>query len=348
MAALSPFPRPGQSNLAGDVEAMLMRVFAGEVLTQFVEKNQVMPRTRVKQVSGGALSWQFPVLGQTTTAYHEPGENLLTDTDAGGGAYLKTIAAAQRLIFADRRLTSTVFVDKLDMLLNHWDARGEYSREMGNALARAVDKNLIGVLYNATQAAATITTGGAFGGFEVIDADGDTNAASFVDSIFNAKLQLDLRSVPAEGRTLLVPPAQMKLLFSSGGAVTAAQWVDADFNGTPNGNLREGKIMRLAGFDIIETIHITQTGSYTPPSGASANKYGAGTGNTNVYNYTVGANEDIWALAFHRDAVGTVKLEDLTVESEYKIEYQGDVIVAKMVLGHGILRPECAGVIRKA
>ena len=36
------------------------------------------------------------------------------------------------------------------------------------------------------------------------------------------------------------------------------------------------------------------------------------------------------------------KLLDLTTESEYQIERQGTLFVAKYAMGHGILRPECS------
>ena len=41
----------------------------------------------------------------------------------------------------------------------------------------------------------------------------------------------------------------------------------------------------------------------------------------------------------------TVKLLDLSVESEYKIEVQGTLLLGKYIMGHDILRPECAGLI---
>ena len=47
-------------------------------------------------------------------------------------------------------------------------------------------------------------------------------------------------------------------------------------------------------------------------------------------------------LAFHKSAVGTVKLADLSVESEYQLERLATLMVAKYMCGHGILRPESA------
>ena len=46
--------------------------------------------------------------------------------------------------------------------------------------------------------------------------------------------------------------------------------------------------------------------------------------------------------------MGTVKLMDLAVESEYDIERQGTLMVAKYAAGHGVLRPEAAVQIQTA
>ena len=49
-----------------------------------------------------------------------------------------------------------------------------------------------------------------------------------------------------------------------------------------------------------------------------------------------------FGIVSHSAAVGTVKLLDLATESEYQIERQGTLFVAKYAMGHGVLRPECA------
>jgi len=43
----------------------------------------------------------------------------------------------------------------------------------------------------------------------------------------------------------------------------------------------------------------------------------------------------------HKAGIGTVKLLDLATESEYQIERQGTLFVAKYAMGHGVIRPEC-------
>ena len=48
------------------------------------------------------------------------------------------------------------------------------------------------------------------------------------------------------------------------------------------------------------------------------------------------------ALVMTKDAVATVKLMDMSVESEYQINRQGTLIVSKYAMGHNVLRPACA------
>ena len=51
---------------------------------------------------------------------------------------------------------------------------------------------------------------------------------------------------------------------------------------------------------------------------------------------------EVRALVMTQDAVATVKLMDMSVESEYQINRQGTLIVSKYAMGHNVLRPACA------
>ena len=51
---------------------------------------------------------------------------------------------------------------------------------------------------------------------------------------------------------------------------------------------------------------------------------------------------------FQRGAIGTVKRKDLTLESTYDPRRMGTLMTARMMVGHNILRPECAVSINKS
>ena len=77
----------------------------------------------------------------------------------------------------------------------------------------------------------------------------------------------------------------------------------------------------------------------------------AGSGRATAYDLPTAAVDgaDMVAVAakirgfvFTPDAVATVKLLDLGMESEYQINRQGTLMVAKYAMGHNVLRPASA------
>ena len=76
--------------------------------------------------------------------------------------------------------------------------------------------------------------------------------------------------------------------------------------------------------------HVTNTGS-TGSSGVARKQA-----------YISDVAMRVRALVMTMDAVATVKLMDLSVESEYQINRQGTLMVSKYAMGHNVLRPACA------
>lgn len=200
----------------------------------------------------------------------------------------------------------------------HWDVRREYSRDVGRALAGAMDRNIAQIALLTARATGNIT--GAPNGTKVETASVSTNADALVASIFSAAQALDEKDVPKEDRYLFLKPAQYYLLINSG-----SRAVHADFNtGGSNGGVGVGRIYQVAGIPIVMTNNLPSTNITTGPTAYQG-------------DFTKSV-----ALVMHRSAVGTVKLMDLAVEMDYDIRRQGTLIVGKYACGHGILRPECA------
>ena len=76
---------------------------------------------------------------------------------------------------------------------------------------------------------------------------------------------------------------------------------------------------------------------YDIPAGANDDDFASG---DNQYISNVAL--EVRALVMTVDAVATVKLMDMSVESEYQITRQGTLIVSKYAMGHNVLRPACA------
>jgi hypothetical protein len=96
-------------------------------------------------------------------------------------------------------------------------------------------------------------------------------------------------------------------------------------------------VYKVAGMTIVSTNNMRSTDSDTDTTTGENNDVFGGSG--------IGYNADfskLWGLAFTKEAVGTVKLADLSLESEYQVDRLATLFLAKYMCGHGILRPECA------
>jgi hypothetical protein len=312
--------RLGQLNAAGAAYDLFLKKFAGEVLKVFDETNVMMALHRVRTITSGK-SAQFPAIGTATAKYHAPGENI---ADAGN-SYLSQIKHNERVIGLDNPLLAATFIARIDEAMNHYDVRSEYAHQLGEALAVKLDKTLLQVAVLAARAAATISApGGNQGGSAITDANMATSASTLIAKLFECAQKLDEKNVPATDRVCVLKPAQYYLLAQN------TQLLDRDFGGA-NGVYAEGTVLKCAGIRLVKSNHVPSTNI----AAADAN-IGQG---LNTYH---GDFSKTVAVVFNRQAIGTVKLMDLSFESEYKMELQGTLMVAKYAMGHGILEPACA------
>ena len=330
MASISRLGAINGAAADGSAEySLFLKVFSGEVLSTFQESNRFMDKHMVRTIASGK-SAQFPVIGTAGTKYAVPGESLVEDA-----GYLSQVKHNEKVINIDQFLTSNVMVADADELMNHYDIRSEYSSAIGRALAKQMDTNILSTIYAAAKADATITGGN---GGDVLTGGSLTNGATMVSLAFDAAQKMDEKDVPQEDRFMAVRPQQYYALAQE------TNLLDRDFGGA-NGVYAEGSVLKVAGFTIVPTNNLRSdddtpavgedptddAGIRNDPFGADGEDYGSGV------NFST-----LCALHFHKSAVGTVKLQDLSVESEYQLERLATLYVAKFMCGHGILRPEAA------
>ena len=300
-------------------KAMFLKLFAGEVLTAFEEQNVMLPVTTVRSITSGKTA-QFPALGRTTAEYHTPGEEIL-------GGNIKTNEVT---INIDDLLISSVFIDSLEETMNHYDVRGPYAQEIGAALAKRMDQNLLRLVdigANVSLSPATVTgmeAGSLIDSEDVDLTDGD-NVATY---IFKCAQELDDNFIPSDNRYVVLTPAMFYALIQS------AKAVNRDWSPNTTGSYQDGSVFQVAGMNILKSSHI-QTSNYTAAAGEN-NSYVDGTNTANEPDNFASTQ----FLAFHSSAVGTVKLKDISIEAEYDMRRQGSLMVAKAAVGHGVLRPE--------
>ena len=305
--------RVGQANLAGDTNALFLKVFSGEVMSSFNAMTVLAGLTRVRNITSGK-SAQFAAIGRIGAEYHTPGAEITGETVEHG----------EKVITIDDLLISHSFISNIDEAKNHYEVRSEYSKQMGAALAQTYDRQLIGVAV----AAATAGTAGAVAdqGAAVRTALGSTTPTiqAIVDALYAEAAAMDALFLPAEDRYVLVSPA------TYWGLVQNDKLIDRDFGS--NGSYADGTVMKVAGMSIIKSPNI---GVNHAAAGNLAD-YPDGVVNSGQMVDTT----DVSALVLQRTALGTVKLMDLATESAYDIRRQGTLMVSKMAVGHGVVRPE--------
>ena len=296
----------GQVNGAGSTSALFLKLFAGEVITQFEEKNIMMGLHQTRTITNGK-SASFPVMGTAAAAYHVVGAEIL------GGE----VKHAEKIITVDELLVAPAFISNIEEAKNHYDVRATYTSELGNALANTFDKNALRMVVNAARGAETITSSGK-AGLQISKAN-YTTTANIISALFEAAEAMDAKDIPTDGRTAVVSPAIYYKLAQD------TTIMNKDWGGA--GVYADAKVIRVAGIAIVMSNHL--------PTGNQS----AVTGENNTYHADFTKTK---AVVFHASAIGTVKLMDLALESEYDIRRQGTLFVAKYAMGSGVLRPECA------
>jgi len=347
-----------------DADALFLKVFSGEIITTFEKYNVMMPLHRVRTIQSGK-SATFPVTGVAGAKYHVPGESILSEatgtqayaSGVAGGAtygspvqfdtgvspsskYLSRFKHNEKVIFIDDVLVSSTFVADIDEMKNHYDVRSIYSTEIGRALAYTADKNLIRTVIAGARKS-TDRFGGSTASDGYLGAQVGINStptgATIISGLFSVAQKMDEANVPSEERYCLLRPDMYYKLVADG-----KDALDRDYGNEGNGSIAGGEVLSVAGIKIMKTNHLPSANESSSPdalhgaSGVKNDVSGTADAGYSSLNYSTTRG-----IVFHREAVGTVKLMDLSLESDYIMERLGTLMLAKYAMGHNVLREEC-------
>lgn len=320
----NPMAINGQASSDAEKLALALKVFSGETLTAFARTSVTTGRVLERTIEHGK-SAQFPVFGRTSAHYLKAGQSLDD---------LRTnINQNERTIVLDGLLTADALIFDLDEFIAHYDFRSPYAAELGNALAISHDASVIAeIAKEALNANENVPgTGSAPGTGKggllkskldtgVVGINKQTGAAIY-DILLQAKAAMSKNYVPTSERYVYVDPEYHAALASCLG------FLNHDFGAS--GNILEGNVIRLAGFDIIECPHLTKGGD----------------DNTNVIQgaghvFPAEYKDKHPLVICHKTSTGVLRLKELSMENARRPEYQADQFIAKMAVGVGGLRPE--------
>lgn len=330
-AALS---RLGQIRGTGSDRASFLRLGALEVLDAFERATVFKGKTRQRNIKGGS-SVKFPITGKMRARYHAAGTPIL-----GEGNNPSDLN--ERVIELDSLMIADVAVQELDELMNYYDVRSIYTKELGLALAYEYDRRAARMIYAAAATsteplAQTHNTGRAGRRIELPAAytSATTRAArgnALVDAIFEARVELASKDVPVEGMCGVFTPRDYFDIVNSDKAI------NVDFNaGNSNGSIATGKVQMVADIPIYMSNHVNQP-AYTNVAG-----------DTNpAYAQNLSACR---GLIFHQEAIGILTLLQPGLQmtsGDWNISHQATLMVARQAIGMGILRAEAAIAIEDA
>jgi hypothetical protein len=293
---------------AGDRKALNLKVYSGEVLNAFDKKNMALDLVKVRTISNGKSS-QFVVTGSisdTAVATHTPGDDVSTTV----------MPSNERVILIEDLQYVSSFVDNYEEKMAHFEIRGELAKRSGESLATKIDKQAFGVVLSASQA---VGIAGQPDGFEINNdvitggATAEAKGDALIDTIFAAKAHLEANDVTGDPIFVTDPINYYNI-------VQSAKAVNRDFNGGDNGSIAKGNVIEIAGIKVVMSNHF---GKDTTVVVGAANKY-------------------LQGLLFTSDAIGVVKLMDVSSEANYIPEKLGTLMTSTYALGMGILSPASA------
>ena len=253
-------------------------------------------------------------MGRSHAKYLEVGNNLDDQR--------KKFEHTEKVIEIDGLLTADVLIADIDDAMNHYDVRAEYSRQLGEALAQAADCAVINELANlgAKKAAgmqenipanSTLENPGTGKAFEFVTGMDEAQSAAYgnklLEGLIAARAAFTRNDVPQSDRYFLTTPEGYS-------AILRALMPDAA-NYAALFDPSSGRLMNVAGFQIVETPHFINDGV---------------DGKHKLKSQLTTAV--LQGVVFHRSAVGTVKLRDLAMESARRPEYQADQVIAKYAI----------------
>ena len=329
--------RQGQSNSTGDVRALYLKLFSGEMFKGF-QHNAIARDLLMKRTLKNGKSLQFIYTGRTTSEFHTPGKPILGNSDGAP-------PVAEKTITVDDLLISSAFLYELDEVLAHYDLRSEISRKIGYALAEKYDRLAFRAVTRGARSASPITKSGFVepGGTQIrvgaTTNDSDAYVpANLINAFYDAAAALDEKGVSTDGRVAVLNARQYYELIQQTGD---SGLVNRDSQGTSR--QKGNGIVEIAGIKIYKSMNIpflgkygtayggttgvtapTNTGSWVSVTPEDASDAQTGINNDYGTNTQLGAKS--CGLIFQREAAGIVETIGPQVQvtkGDVSVIYQG-------------------------
>jgi len=323
--------RPGADQLGTDPRALMLDLFGGEIISAFETATQLRDKHQTKTLSKGK-SFKFPAIWRAGGGYHTPGTELLG----------RQIKHTEIKVDPDDKLVSDVFVADIDELLNHFDVRSPYTKEMGEFLARHYDANILRTILKSARSGALFA--GDQGGGQIIGATLNSDGNALIDALSAAKQAMDEKDVPIHSQQVY-------------GLLKAAQWyliarTDRNLNRQTNGagDSGSGPSIRSMQLDTIDDIRVLKSNIANEVYGVNnaAGVYVDSTNEKFIPAYYQADNTNSIGAVWTPMAACSAVVRDVSFQIEDQPRKQGSLLIASLMTGTRTLRSKCAVELRTA
>ena len=280
-----------------------------EVKEAFNRANILMNLIQVQTITSGHAG-RFVIGGKDTSALAKTqGRGVGVDTEVGNDISVNPVNLDQRLIPIDNLVYDARRIDDKEEKLLDFGVRQPITNMIGTVLGNKMDEL---IAYNLGLAAE---------GTGLAD-NPDAPAVIVNSAIASGSTAKDKGN--ALGESIMMAVAQLKKVDNynekyvvvdpvNAAYLAQSDFINKDYTSGSNGGLDTGVIGMVGGAKVYECNSLDAI--------------------TNI--------EDFEALVFTREAVGLVKLQDVTTETNYDFNKFATLVSGRYAIGCGILRPEC-------
>ena len=288
-----------------------LKLYTGEVLKAFNQKNIALGTVKNRTISGGKSS-QFIVSGAGSAG------DIQTHT-RGAAVTPVLLGNNERTITVSERLVHSHFIDDVDEKIAQWDVMSEMARQSGIVLSDKIDTDVFQLVGDAIitaplvgqEYASVVDTGVTTATYDAYTAT--ARGDLLIDMTFQAQVALDQKNVPTDGRICILDrQAYSDLVQSNKGT-------NIDYVDRANGSVSNGRIAMMAGLPIMWTNNLPAT---------------IGATTTALEGRPLG-------FVYTPDVAGVVSLIGLKSELNYDYQRLGYLLVSYYALGMGVLNPSC-------
>lgn len=340
-----------------DDQALALKMYLGHFSDAWREGIQLadndMGVVMRKHVTAGK-SFQFLQFASSPDAENfEPGDEMIG----------QDFAIGEGTITPDKYLVTHQFVGKEQMAISHVDVLARLGRANAMTIRRRRDKRLFLTAVSAARTAAATKNGLTIhNGGNVVTRGSTTvalayplsatGAANFRADLRSLAYQMDLDSIPVEGRKVWVTPYIRQVLLFDGAVTTPGTYgassmlFSRDYGSTGN-DVNRRQIMLVEGFEIVGFPNTTTNAGPMPDQNITSelSKYNI---DCSLSASTTSGTPVAVALCAGPDggaAIGEITYEDVQHYVKFVDEKLGWLIGSYTMQGCGVVDPYCAGTI---